>query len=51
MLRDAGGVTPEQTVWSNDRLRAEFGLPPGDAGAVLHLLQPQASTVRCQRQQ
>lgn len=50
LLRDAGGVTPEQTVWSNERLRAEFGLPPGGAGAVLQLLQPQALTLHCQRQ-
>ena len=49
LLRDAGGVTPEQTVWSNDRLRAEFGLPPAGQGAVLHLLQPEASTLHCQR--
>ena len=49
LLRDAGGVTPEQTVWSNDRVRAEFGLPPGGEGAVLHLLQPPASTLNCRR--
>ena len=47
LLRDAGGVTPEQTVWSNDRVRAEFGLPPDGQGAVLHLLQPEASTLHC----
>ena len=49
LLRDAGGITPEQTVWSNERLRAEFGLPPGGEGAVLHLLQPPASTLNCRR--
>lgn len=50
LLRDAGGVTPEQTVWSNEHLRAEFGLPPGSGGASLQLLQPQALTLHCQRQ-
>lgn len=49
LLRDAGGVTPEQTVWSNEHLRAEFGLPPGGSGASLQLLQPQALTLHCQR--
>jgi len=49
LLRDAGGVTPEQTVWSNDRLRAEFGLPPDTEGAAVHLLQPQLSTLHCRR--
>lgn len=50
LLRDAGGVTPEQTVWSNERLRAEFGLPPAGEGAALHLLQPPGATFTCQRQ-
>lgn len=49
LLRDAGGVTPEQTVWSNERLRAEFGLPPGGQGAELQLLQPSPSTLHCRR--
>src|SRR5688572_29206488 len=26
LLRDAGGVTPQQSVYSNAKLRAEFGL-------------------------
>lgn len=40
LLRDAGGVTPQQTVYSNGRLRAEFGLGgPGDE-ASLHYLSP-----------
>lgn len=50
LLRDAGGVTPEQTVWSNERMRAEFGLPPDSEGAALHLLQPESATVSCRRQ-
>lgn len=49
LLRDAGGVTPEETVWSNERLRAQFGLPPSGQGAVLHVLEPQPSTLHCRR--
>lgn len=49
LLRDAGGVTPEQTVWSNERLRAEFGLPPGGEGAELQVLQPSPATLHCRR--
>jgi hypothetical protein len=30
LLRDAGGATPQQTVYSNERMRVEFGL--GEAG-------------------
>lgn len=50
LLRDAGGITPEQTVWSNERLRAEFGLPPGGDGAELQLLQPAPATLHCRRE-
>jgi hypothetical protein len=49
LLRDAGGVTPQQTVYSNLRLRAEFGLGPTGSEAVLHYLSP-ALDVHCQRQ-
>ena len=40
LLRDAGGVTPQQTVYSSTRVKAEFGL--GDQGreAVLHYVSP-----------
>ncbi len=40
LLRDAGGATPQQTVYSNPRMRAEFGL--GDSGreAILRYAQP-----------
>ena len=41
LLRDAGGVTPQQTVYSNPRLRAEFGLGAGGREAVLRYLAPQ----------
>ncbi|WP_143763010.1 hypothetical protein [Ramlibacter tataouinensis] len=48
LLRDAGGTTPRHTVWSNPRMRAEFGLGAGEREALLHYpLQP--LTVRCVR--
>jgi hypothetical protein len=40
LLRDAGGVTPQQTVYSNPRLRAEFGLGASGREAILHYLAP-----------
>jgi hypothetical protein len=40
LLRDAGGVTPRQAVYSNERLRAEFGLGENGQGAVLHYAEP-----------
>ena len=41
LLRDAGGLTPTQTVYSNPRMRAEFGLGAAGNQAVLrYLLQP-----------
>ena len=47
LLRDAGGQGA-QTVYSNPRLRAEFGLGASGGEAALHYLQPPLST-RCQR--
>jgi hypothetical protein len=41
LLRDAGGVTPQQTVYSNPRVRAEFGLGAGGREAILRYLAPQ----------
>jgi len=35
LLRDAGGQGPLQTVYSNPRMRAEFGLGSGGREAVL----------------
>lgn len=35
LLRDAGGLTPQQIVYSNPRLRAEFGLGPNGREAIL----------------
>ena len=47
LLLDAGGVTPQQRVFSNPGVRMEIGL--GDRGreAVFQLLQPPASELRC----
>jgi hypothetical protein len=48
LLRDAGGITPQQTVYSNPRLRAEFGLGAGGREAILRYLSP-ASVLNCVR--
>jgi hypothetical protein len=40
LLRDAGGVTPQQTVYSNPRMRAEFGLGVSGREAILRYPQP-----------
>jgi hypothetical protein len=46
LLRDAGGTTPQQTVFSNARLKAEFGL--GDTGREAVLRYPLLPlVVRC----
>jgi hypothetical protein len=48
LYRTAGGLTPGQTVYSNPRMRAEFGLGANGKEAVLrYLLQP--VVVRCAR--
>ena len=47
LLRDAGGQGG-QTVYSNPRLRAEFGLGAGGRDAVLRYLQPPL-VARCVR--
>jgi hypothetical protein len=46
VLRDAGGVTPQQSVYSNAHLRAEFGLGPAGREANLHYL-PQPQIAHC----
>jgi hypothetical protein len=48
LLRDAGGVTPQQTVYSNPRLRAEFGLGAAGREARLHYL-PEQRMAQCVR--
>ena len=45
-LRDAGGVTPQQSVYSNARVRAEFGLGPAGREAKLRYL-PDAQVAQC----
>jgi len=35
LLRDAGGATPQQTVYSNERMRVEFGLGEGGREAIV----------------
>jgi hypothetical protein len=40
LLRDAGGVTPQQTVFSNPQLRAEFGLGSSGREALLRYPSP-----------
>jgi hypothetical protein len=35
LLRDAGGATPQQTVYSNERMRMEFGLGEGGREAIV----------------
>ncbi|MDB5870792.1 MAG: hypothetical protein JWQ07_234 [Ramlibacter sp.] len=40
LLRDAGGATPLQTVYSNLRMRAEFGLGAGGREALLRYAAP-----------
>ena len=42
LLRDAGGLSPAQTVYSNNRFRAEFGLGAGGRDAVLQEHAPSA---------
>lgn len=40
LLRDAGGATPQQTVYSNPRMRAEFGLGASGREAMLRYATP-----------
>ncbi len=49
LLRDAGGLTPQQTVYSSTKLRAEFGLDPAGRGAKLNYATPAVET-RCLRE-
>ena len=43
LLRDAGGATPQQRVYSNPRMRAEFGLGVSGREAILRYAQPPLS--------
>jgi len=40
LLRDAGGITPQQTVYSTTRMRAEFGLGASAREAILRMPSP-----------
>lgn len=46
--RDAGGFTPEHTVWSGPQLRVELGLGPKGEVALVQSLYP-PHTVECRR--
>lgn len=48
LLRDAGGLGPQQSVYSNARLRAEFGLGASGREAILRYLAP-ALVTHCMR--
>lgn len=48
LLRDAGGATPQQTVYSNARMRAEFGLGVSGRDAILRYALPPLAA-RCVR--
>ena len=48
LYRDAGGLTPQQSVFSNPRLRAEFGLGSGNNEARLRY-PAQPLVARCVR--
>ena len=48
LLRDAGGVTPQQAVYSNARLRAEFGMGASGREAELQYL-PEPQVAHCRR--
>ncbi len=49
LLRDAGGVTPQHTVYSNDGLKAEFGLGAAGNEAILRYAEPPL-VARCVRE-
>jgi hypothetical protein len=40
LLRDAGGATPQQTVYSSERIRVEFGLGVSGREAILRYALP-----------
>ena len=46
LLRDAGGLTPQQTVYTNANLRAEFGLGASGRDAILRYL-PARQVANC----
>jgi hypothetical protein len=48
LLRDAGGTTPQETVYSSTDLKAHFGLEPDGRGAKLNFAAPPLES-RCLR--
>jgi hypothetical protein len=49
LLRDAGGVTPQHTVYGDERLKAEFGLGAAGTEAILRYAEPPL-VARCLRE-
>jgi len=49
LLRDAGGLTPQQSVYSSAQARLALGLGSDARDAVLQLLQPAPREVRCRQ--
>lgn len=48
LLRDAGGASPDEAVFSSTRTKLEIGLAPGGRGAMLRQAEP-ARALRCER--
>jgi hypothetical protein len=48
LLRDAGGTSAQNVVYSSTALKAEFGLDPGGRGVKLNFAQPPVEA-RCVR--
>lgn len=48
LMRDAGGASPEEAVFSSTRTKLELGLAPGGRGAMLRQAEP-ARALRCER--
>ena len=48
LLRDAGGLTAQETVYSSTGLKAHFGLDPAGRGAKLNFASPPLES-RCVR--
>jgi hypothetical protein len=49
LLRDAGGVAPQHTVYGDERLKAEFGLGAAGTEAILRYAEPPL-VARCLRE-
>lgn len=49
LLRDAGGLTPLQAVYSNPRWRAWFGLGADARQVEFQQVDPGSRTLRCRR--